>query len=385
MPEVRSLTDRSRKPTGKPTNPIILVSGEDLSGKTFASLLLTASPRIGQSWMMQLGEVDGDPYGAIEDDQGRPVRFTLVEHDGTWADIMAAATQIRDAALAAVTAGEKTPVWIFDSTSKEWELLTRYAENRARKSPRNKKELATDPDADIKVAHLQWNAANRRHRDFMAIVTSFPGIVILTARGKMTSVIGPNGQPTEGQKEYTIEANKSLGHQVTAHVRLSKDEPPTIIGIRLAKGGIIPGVDRPMVIDGRRDPRFKDVKFSLEWLIFDVLKFDPDNSTTRAVTEPVPDSDPDDAEIAETMGISIRCVELKKAIAHAGNGDTLRPLWAAISSAVKTQEITVEEGKTLQGDWRDKAMEIGMSKANLDKATNDQAKTNEPKPAQVAA
>lgn len=379
MPVTQSLADRSRKPTGMPTNPTILISGEDLSGKTFTALLLTAcADRIGRAWMMQLGEGDGDPYGAIIDDQGRPVRFELVEHDGTWADILTAATQIRDAALRAVAAGEKTPVWIFDSASKEWELLSRYANNRARQSPRNKKELAKDLDAEIQVGPLQWNSANSRHRDFMAIVNSFPGITILTARGKMTSVIGPNGQPLEGQKEYTIEAHKSLGHQVTAHIRLSKEEPPVIIGIRLAQGGIRPGIDRPMVIDGRRDPRFKDVKFSLEWLIFDVLKFDPDNSTARTVIEPVPDSDPDDAEIAETMGISIRCVELKRQIANAGAGDVLKALWADILAAVQTQQITVGEGNMLRGDWKDKAMVLGMSKA-------DNAKSNDPAPAPVAA
>lgn len=347
MATSRTLAERTRRPTGRPSNPVILLSGEYLTGKSFLSALLTASDRVGRSWYLQLGEVDGDPYGAIVDGQDRPVRYDLVEHDGTWADIITAVEQVKAEAIRGVEAGEAPPVFIFDSASQEWGMLSRWAENRAKKSPKNQKKLADDPNDDIDVGHLFWNAATRRHNRLMTLLLTFPGIVVITARGKWVSRMR-NGQPVAGEKEYTIEAQKGLGFQTTAWVRLSHDEPPTIVGARMPRGGVRPGIDRALVVDGRRDERFRDVEFSLEWLIFDVLKYDPANASPRQLNEPVAGDEPDEADEAEAAGVSLRCLALRKTIASAATLNDLRAVWEDVTAAVKEQEITISEGADLR-------------------------------------
>lgn len=355
----RSFADRTRPPTGRPSNPVILLAGSELSGKTYASLLLTASDRVGKSWMMQLGETDGDPYGAIVDAQGRPVRYELVEHDGTWRDIMAAAQQIHDAATAEHEAGAKPPVWIFDSMSLEWELLTAWANNRAAESAKNKAKVAADPNAEIDVGHMYWNSVNRRHARLLTLFRTFPGIVVLTARGKWVTKFDAKGQPTR-EKEYTLDAQKQLGFHCGAWVRLSREEPPTIVGARLARGGIVPGIDPELVIDGRRDQRFRDVTFSLEWLIFDKMGYDPANADVRtSLNEPRAGSEPDDIEAAEAAGVSPRCADLGLSIVATTTIPALTAVWEAIKEAVKTEEITIAEANTLRGMYQAKGAELG--------------------------
>lgn len=380
MPGTRSLAERSRRPNGLPSSPTILLSGEDFSGKSFESALLTASDKVGPSWYTQLGETDGDQYGAIVDSKGRKVRYELVETDGTWPDIIAAINQVNEAA-AAYTAEhpDLPPVHIFDSATIEWELLTNWTHNRARSADKAKKALAEDPNADIDVGRVYWNAANRRHNNFMTALLSFPGIVILTARGKWVSPTGKNGQPIAGApKEYTLDAQKSVGFRSTVWVRMSREERPVIVGARRANGGIRPGEDRPLVIDGRRNPEFKGVDFSLEWLIFDWLGYKPGEATMRKLNEPVPGDEPDLADVADAMGISLRCAELRQAIAQAGTGAALRAVWPEIATAVNTQQMTIEEGNALRGDFQDKAMALGMGRA-------EKAKANEPAREPVAA
>lgn len=356
MSNVRSFEERVRPPSGVPSNPVILLEGGELTGKTYAALLLTASDRVGRSWMMQLGETDGDPYGAIIDPQGRPVRHQLVEHDGTWLDIITAAEQIHAAGHAAVAAGELPPVWIFDSMSLEWEMLGTWANNRAAASDRNKGILAKDPNADIDVGHLYWNAVNRRHSRLMGLFRTFPGIVVLTARGKYVTKF-EGGKPTK-QREYTLDAQKQLGFHTKLWVRLARNERPVIIGARLPNGGVDPGQDHPVRIDGRRDERFRGVEFSLEWLVFDFMGYDPARAQVHSLNEPVVDDQPDIEDLAEAAGISVRCMELERLIAAAGNPTQLREAWDICKAAVGTEEVTVAEGQRLRSAFDARGAEM---------------------------
>lgn len=347
MSNVRSFADRCRRPSGVPSNPLILLEGGELTGKTYSALLLTASDRVGRSWMLQLGETDGDPYGAIVDDQGRPVRYELVEHDGTWHDIMAAAEGIHAAGTAAREAGELPPVWIFDSATIEWEMLSTWAHNRAMDSDSNKALLAKDPNAEVRIGHMYWTSANRRHARLMTLLRTFPGIVVVTARGRWVTKFDAKGQPTR-DREYTLEAHKQLGFHSKGWVRLSQDHPPTIINVRLAQGGIVPGLDRPLVVDGRRDERFRGVKFSVEWLVFDFMGYDHTRAAAVGLNEPVIDAAPDLEDLAEAAGVSPRCMELEQLILKAENPTQLREIWDITKNAIGTEEITVAEGNRLR-------------------------------------
>jgi hypothetical protein len=360
----RTLAERTRRPTGRPSNPVICLSGGDQTGKTTQAVLLTASERVGPSWMVQLGEVDGDPYGAMAV-AGRPVRYQLVEHDGTWPDIFEAVRQVRDEARAMVESGllgGLPPVFIFDSMSKEWGMLSTWAENRARKAKANIKATAEDPNAAITVDRMYWNDANARNDQLMTLLLTFPGIVILTARGKWVSKTDPRtGNPTR-EREYTIEAQKALGHQVGCWVRLDKEEPPTIVNARFPRGPqgvqIVPGIDRPVVVDGRRDPRFKGVDFNLEWLIFDYMGYDPGTAEVRRLNTPVPGDEPDDRTLAEAAGVSLLAWGYAKKLAAARTVDEVREIGDEIAGAKGRREISDRDAEYLGGRYKARGGEL---------------------------
>jgi len=71
---------KSRKPTGVVPYPVILLEGPEKAGKTWAALLLSRSERVGQTYVLDLGEGSADEYGAIPG-----VRYEVLEHDGTYA------------------------------------------------------------------------------------------------------------------------------------------------------------------------------------------------------------------------------------------------------------------------------------------------------------
>lgn len=278
----------TRKPTGACAYPLILVDGGEYAGKSTTAVELANDPRIGQTWMLSVGE-EIDWLGAIAD-------FEIVNHNGQWWQIIAAVEQIHAETTrikAAAKPGDPVPLVILDSGTKVHELLSNWAEFRARSNGDNVRKLMVDPNAEINVGHAFWNPANRRHRRLVALLRSMPAIVVITARGKMVSAFAANGQPIPNTKVYSVQANQELGFATTAWVRLAQGEYPQIVGARMAKGGIRPGFDEPLRIDPTLDSRFEGVAFSLAWLIFDVLKFDADAGKPSQAIEPVADAVPD--------------------------------------------------------------------------------------------
>lgn len=350
-PRPRTLADRERNPTGKPSNPVVLLSGEEFTGKTYQALQFTGSGRVGRSWLIQLGESDGDQYGGIPG-----ARHKILDHDGTWPDVLATVEAAIDGARQAAADGELPPVLIFDSMSKLWELLTVWAENRARSTNQAKDKIARDPNTDIAVSPTYWNAANRRHRYLMTRLRSFPGIVILTCRGKWVTKVDAKGEPTK-EKEYTVEAQKELGFRVSAWVRLSRGAVPQLVGMRQAVGGVTPYGDNPVNLG--RD-------FTVESFIFDTLGFDPNQSEERRETPPVADAAPDPefddpmpterpplgAEATLSRRPSQRAAQLATMIETAVSRAELRPVWTLIGPAVDHGEISRAEGHHLQGMFR---------------------------------
>ena len=128
-----------------------------------------------------------------------------------------------------------------------------------------------------------WNDATSRHRKLMTILMTFPGIVVMTARGKEVASLDASGRPVEGTKEYKVEGHKTLAYDASVWVRLSRERPPVIVGSRSVHAGIRPGVDQPQEAPG----------FTLEWLIFDVLKCDPAKAHARDLVEAKPERTPE--------------------------------------------------------------------------------------------
>ncbi|MEU9806250.1 AAA family ATPase [Mycobacterium sp. NPDC050853] len=244
-----------RKPTGVVPFPLVLIEGPEKSGKTYAAAQFTASDKIGQAYWLDLGEDAADEYSVIPG-----AEYLIIEHDGTWRDIVHQVEEVAKLAKAAHAADEPPVVLVIDSMTNEWTFLKDWADQRARNTPSNRAKLAKDPDAEIKPSMNFWNDVSERHYQLMRTLVSFPGIVIMTARGKEVAEV-EDGKPT-GKRDYRVEGQKDLAYEATAWVQLSRERPPVVVGVRSPTYGVRPGVDQPKPV--------KD--FSLEWLIFDVMK-----------------------------------------------------------------------------------------------------------------
>lgn len=274
-PHIPDLDDRA--PTGAVPWPFILLEGGEKTGKGWDLAVLSSSPRVGRSWTLDLSEGGGDEYGAIPG-----ARYRVLNHDGTWRTIMGQIRAVRREAENDREQG-KPPVCLFiDSGSLIWNGLSQWAEQLARRSPAGQKKIreallkdpGTDPaSVDITVQMTHWNAANKRWRTMMTILLTFPGIVVMTARGKYVASIDENGKPIQGTKEYKVEGQKDLCFDATVWVRKNRDGSTEIIGARSVHAGIRPGGDQPHKV--------RNGGFTLDWLIFDALRCDPDAAHVR--------------------------------------------------------------------------------------------------------
>lgn len=290
------MTLKTRQPTGIPPWPLVLIEGPEKSGKSYAAAQFTACDKLGQCYWIDLGEGAADEYAAIPG-----AGYLVVDHDGTWPDIIDQITEVH--ALAAES--ENPVVLVIDSMTAEWDLLKDWASSRARESKFAKKLLRDDPNAEIKPSMNLWNDAGDRHHKLMRLLMTFPGIVVMTARGKEVAALGDDGKPIPNSRDYRVEGHKSLPFDASVWVRLSREEPPTVVGCRSVHHGIRPGVDKPQ--------RFDD--FTLEHLIFGVLGFDTKAARARALTDLVSDekhlADAARAELGEFLrsnGIGYKAV-----------------------------------------------------------------------------
>lgn len=256
-----------RPPTGAVPWPLVLVEGSEKSGKSWAAAVLSASDKVGRTFWLDWGEGAADEYGAIDG-----TRYEVLEHDGTWLEIIDQVRAVKDEAARAVEAGEKPVVLVIDSMTAEWNDLKDWVDGKARRREANIKRLEKDPDAEVQITPDLWNLANARHKDLMRLLMRFPGIVVMTARGE-DQVAMENGKPTT-KRVWKVDGQKNLAFDASVWVRLSRDEHPLIVGARSVHAGIVPGVDK-----AKRVP-----DLTLEQLVFDILKCDPKTAHVRDFT-----------------------------------------------------------------------------------------------------
>jgi hypothetical protein len=273
----------TRRPTGAIPWPVILLEGDEKAGKTISLVELSASTKVGRTAILFLGEPISDEYGAWPG-----ARYEIIEHDGTWPSIIGQVEEARAVAQAVHDAGEPPFVLGIDSATAEWNLLKDWGSAKAKGAPSNQRRLAKDPAAEIKVHTNIWNEVGGRHARLMTLLLTFPGIVVLTARGKETALMGPDGNPVEGKKDYRVEGHKNLGYDVSCWVRMFRGKPAIVVGARSVHAGIRPGRDEPKELDP---------DWTLEGLIFDALRCDPKRSAVQEMVELRTDTTP--AEIRD--------------------------------------------------------------------------------------
>jgi hypothetical protein len=316
---------KTRKPTGKIPPPVVLVEGDEGAGKSWAAAELSASEKVGRTVWLQVGtEVTADEYGLIPG-----ARYEIIEHDGSWAQIYGQVLDAKAEAARAQKAGEKPLVLVIDQMGGIWDLLSEWAYNRAKGSTSNAKKLAADPNAEIDITSNYWNDATARWRKLMTALLTFPGIVVLLARGRETALI-ENGKPVNGKKDYRVEGQKSMPFDVPAWIRMTRDGNPVLIKLRSVHNGVQAN-QRSRPLPG----------FMLEKFIFETLQYEPKTAGTRVV---VPHAAGSDAPLSERASV----IEL--AIESAEDSATLRNAFALIEPARTAGDITDVEAKKL-GDY----------------------------------
>ena len=336
---------KTRQPTGRVPWPCILLEGEEKAGKSWALAQFSSSDKIGALYWIDLNEGAGDEYGAVPG-----ANYQLIEHDGSYAAVLAAVQAVKAQARRAADAGEPPVVLGIDTGSAIWEGLKDWASDRAAKSARNRELLKRDPNAEITISQNLWNDAGARWRKLQTELLTFPGIVVVTARGKEVTEVDANGRPIEGQKTWSVQTHKEFPYAATVWVRLRRGMKPLVVGARSVHVGIKPNTDPAREVD---DPKAADRL--LEWLVFDALKCDPGTAHVRDLvpfhggglldherTEEAPAGRPGtraggrpEPEVADLVA----------RIGDAANDDELREVWAeANRTALLQAEVPTPGG-----------------------------------------
>lgn len=186
---------RTRKPTGVTPWPVILLEGEEKAGKSHKAAEFTGSEKTGQAYWLELGEDTADEYAAVPG-----ADYLLIDHNGSYRDILGQIEAVHAEAKRAAAAKEKPVVLVIDSVSMLWRMLVNWTNDRARRSNSGQNKLRKDPDAEVKPSMNLWNDAAERWNKVMYLVRTMPGIVILLARGKEVAAVDGNGDPIPARR-----------------------------------------------------------------------------------------------------------------------------------------------------------------------------------------
>lgn len=253
---------RTRKPTGKPPYPTILLSGAEKCGKSYAAAAFSGSELVGRTFWISLGETDVDQYGAVPG-----ARYEIVEHDSTYADV---ARAVRQAAAQPRVDGRPNAI-VIDSMTKLWELLSDEQQQIA-----NSRQRQRNSNGEATITMDQWNAAKRRWQHVVDTCVHHDGPVILTARLENVTVVNAAGNPTS-TKEWKVRAEKNLPYDVDVVVKMFAPEDALLTGVR------------SLVLRVPQDG-LKIDDFSLDSLLRSLGLGEPDATAPRSYTAPIPDA-----------------------------------------------------------------------------------------------
>lgn len=228
---------QTRKPTGKPSWPIVLLAGREKAGKSWAAVSASASPLIGRTLYVGIGEDDPDEYSLIPG-----ADFDIVLHDGTYRGILGALKS-----AVAEPQGENPTMIIVDSMSRLWSLIQDNMQEIANQRAKGRRNAAS---GDYTISTDLWNVAAGQWADVMDVLRAHRGPVLLTARLDSVAIM-ENGQPTT-QKEWKVQAHKTLVFDVAAVVEMRERGKFLLTGVKSARMQL----DKPVEV-----PEFTIEKF----------------------------------------------------------------------------------------------------------------------------
>lgn len=189
----------TRKPTGRPSFPLVLMSGVEGSGKTWAAAEATGMEAVGRAFFIEVGESMADEYGNVPG-----ADFEIIEHNGTLGQIKAA---VDWAAAQEVPEGQFN-LLIVDSMTALWELCKDNAQNEQDRRARQKsRKPGGKVDLDI------WGAAKDMWQSILNGCRRFPGPVLITARLKKSLIADDHGNLSK-YPDWKIESEKNLPYNV---------------------------------------------------------------------------------------------------------------------------------------------------------------------------
>jgi hypothetical protein len=208
---------KTRQPTGQPSWPIILLAGREKAGKSWALAQASASPIIGRTLWIGIGEDDPDEYALVPG-----ARFEIVEHDGSYRSILQA---VRDAVAEPQQGGLPTLIGV-DSMTRLWNLIGDNAQAIANKRAKGRR----NESGDYTITPDLWNQAAKEWTDVLDALREHQGPVIVTARLESVTVM-ENGQPTS-KKEWKVQGHKSLPYDVGLIVHMTERGKFQLVGVR---------------------------------------------------------------------------------------------------------------------------------------------------------
>jgi hypothetical protein len=221
----------TRKLTGRPSWPISALVGGEKVGKTWAAVLASSSDLVGRCLWFPLGEDDPDEYSLIPGFDH--AKFDLVQHDGTYRGLLAA---MREAHKEPAKDGKPT-LWVLDSGSRLWDLLSGMAQldaNQRREAKARKFKTAVPDDEEARIDSDLWNIATDRWYYVLDELKAHPGPSIITARMELTTVFSADGKPTK-DKAQKILAQKRLPFDVGNIVEMPARGETYLTGVRSVK------------------------------------------------------------------------------------------------------------------------------------------------------
>jgi hypothetical protein len=257
----------TRRPTGIPSWPILLIAGIGKSGKSWSCAEASASAHVGQTLWIGIGEDEPDELGALPG-----ADFELVPHDGTYVDILAA---IEWASAQPDVAGLPT-LLVIDSMTRLWDLLCSMAQDTANARGKRKRG-GRDSDVEEPVTMDLWNQAKDRWGHIMDALRAHRGPVLVTARlEEVVVVVG--GKPTH-DKVLKIKAEKSLPYDVGGIVEMPERGKAYLTGVRTTRMS----VPEKLILPG-----FTVEKLWTALGLADSVSRDrPHSSVNRSLTDPV--------------------------------------------------------------------------------------------------
>lgn len=215
---------KTRRPDKAATwYPRVLLSGEPGTYAARMAAELTGDPRLAASYWLEIGDdSNADLYAQTDG-----ADFEILDHDGTWLNmyeqLSAAWEMARDAGLPVAL--------IVTSMSGVRAVLNGAAGSKARRqqaavlagrglNPADAYSAEVKVEIGPDIRTLMTN----RHQQLIAKIRTWPGPVVMTAR----EVRAPDGQ-------WSLKAHDQLGFDVTAWIRLTRDDEPEIVVLDTAQ------------------------------------------------------------------------------------------------------------------------------------------------------